>query len=211
MKIGAVIMASGVSKRMGKNKLLLKYKGRTFIENMLDKVIKADFYKIVVTVSDKRVQEICEKYIENIKKVKNNREKNEKIQKDIKVIPNKNFLKGMSESIKLGIKFLGDCNGYMFFSGDQPQLSVETIKKIMENAKKDRIVVPEYGGKRGLPTIFGRNFVEELSEVTGDTGGRQVILNNMDKVKYVKIENAMEGVDIDTMGEYESLIGGNSR
>ena len=37
MKTGAVIMASGFSRRMGENKLLLEYEGKTFIENTVGK------------------------------------------------------------------------------------------------------------------------------------------------------------------------------
>ena len=43
MKTGAVIMASGFSRRMGENKLLLKYKGKTFIENTADKALEYGF------------------------------------------------------------------------------------------------------------------------------------------------------------------------
>lgn len=203
MKLGAVIMAAGISRRMGKNKLLLKYGRTTFIENIVGKVIGMGFHKVVITVSDKRIKEICEEFLnkmENEGKLSTERD-------GLSVILNRESGKGMSESVKLGVKMLEkDCEGYMFFSGDQPALSCETIEKIMKNSEKEKIVIPLYNGKKGLPTVFDASFKDELSKITGDTGGRQVILNNIDKVKYVEIENFLEGMDIDTEEEYKKLL-----
>ena len=93
----------------------------------------------------------------------------------------------------------------MFFSGDQPFLSTDTIKKMRENFKEGEITVPEYNGKKGLPTIFGENFKNELLELEGDTGGKPVIRRNKDKIRTVKIENPDEGRDIDTKSDYEMI------
>ena len=107
-KISAIVMASGKSERMGRNKLLLEYKGLTFIENILEKILNEEFYEIIIVLSSNRVKEKCEEYIE-----KQFKEGKVKIDlKKIHIIENNNFHKGQSESIKLGLKNLEDCNGY---------------------------------------------------------------------------------------------------
>ena len=194
-KISAIIMASGKSKRMGTNKLLLEYRGITFIENTLEKVLNENFYELAIVISDKKVRKKCQDYIK----------KSEKDEKKIYIVDNKKSEKGQSESIKIGLKTLGKCDGYMFFSCDQPFLTSDTIKKILQNFKTKGITIPEYNGKRSLPVIFGENFKDELLKLEGDTGGKTVISNHQDKIKIVEIENPYEGKDIDTKEDYEML------
>ena len=194
-KISAIIMASGKSERMGTNKLLLEYRGMTFIENTLEKVLKENFYEFAIVTSDKKVKKKAQEYMKNL----------ETDEKKIYVIDNKKSEKGQSESIKIGLKTLGKCDGYMFFSCDQPFLTSDTIKKILQNFKTKGITIPEYNGKRSLPVIFGENFKDELLKLEGDTGGKTVISNHQDKIKIVEIENPYEGKDIDTKEDYEML------
>ena len=200
-KISAVIMASGKSERMGENKLLLKYRGTTFIENILEKVINEKFYEIAVVVSDGKVKKKCQDFIEKFNEINNSGT----AERNIYIVENREPEKGQSESIKLGLKILKKCSGYMFFSGDQPLLSTDTIKKMRKNFKEGTITVPEYDGKKGLPTIFGENFKDELLELEGDTGGKPVIKRNKEKIRIVKIENPDEGKDIDTKTDYEMM------
>ena len=194
-KISAIIMASGKSKRMGTNKLLLEYRGVTFIENTLKKVLNENFYELAIITCDKEVKKKCQNYIKKLEKNK----------KNIYLVDNKKSEKGQSESIKMGLKTLGKCDGYMFFSCDQPFLTSDTIKKILQNFKTKGITIPEYNGKRSLPVIFGENFKEELLKLEGDTGGKTVISNHQDKIKIVEIENSDEGKDIDTKEDYDML------
>lgn len=194
-KISAIIMASGKSERMGTNKLLLEYRGMTFIENTLEKVLKENFYEFAIVVSDKKVKRKVQDYIKNL----------ETDEKKIYIVDNKKSEKGQSESIKIGLKTLGKCDGYMFFSCDQPFLTSDTIKKILKNFNLEKITIPEYNGKRSLPVIFGENFKEELLKLEGDTGGKTVISNHPDKIRTVEIENSDEGKDIDTKEDYEML------
>lgn len=194
-KISAIIMASGKSKRMGTNKLLLEYRGITFIENTLEKVLNENFYELAIVTSDKKVKRKVQDYIKNL----------ETDEKKIYIVDNKKSEKGQSESIKIGLKTLEKCDGYMFFSCDQPFLTSDTIKKILKNFNPEKITIPEYNGKRSLPVIFGENFKEELLKLEGDTGGKTVISNHQDKIRIVKIENPDEGKDIDTKEDYEML------
>mgnify|MGYP000864802967 CR=1 FL=1 len=194
-KISAIIMASGKSERMGTNKLLLEYRGITFIENTLKKVLNENFYELAIITCDKEVKKKCQNYIKKLEKDK----------KNIYLVDNKKSEKGQSESIKMGLKTLGKCDGYMFFSCDQPFLTSDTIKKILQNFRTKGITIPEYNGKRSLPVIFGKNFKNELLKLEGDTGGKTVISNHQDKIKIVEIENPYEGKDIDTKEDYEML------
>ncbi|MBP9477235.1 MAG: NTP transferase domain-containing protein [Sebaldella sp.] len=200
MKISAVIMASGFSKRMGENKLLLKYMGMSFIENTIKKVLESGFYEINLVTSHNEIENIYRNLLETngFKKEKNH---------NFIITKNHNPDKGISESIKLGVKNLKPCDAYMFFTADQPKLSTETIKYIMSKAEIDKIIIPKYNNENGSPTIFGGNFKDNLLYLEGDTGGKQIVQENKGKVKYLDIKNVEEGIDIDTQEEYRKLIG----
>lgn len=192
MKTGAVIMASGFSRRMGENKLLLRYNGKTFIENIIDKILICDFHKIILITSHQEIEDIFRNYVKN--------------KENFFIEINKNPSSGISESIKLGLEKIKKCDAYMFFTGDQPGISTATIKMLMKKSEKNNIIVPKYMNKNGMPTVFGSDFYNELMNLSGDSGGKQIMKHHKDSIEYVEINNPLEGFDIDTREDYEYLL-----
>lgn len=186
--INAIIMASGYSRRMGDNKLLLDYEGKTLIENVIDKVSLCCFNDIVLVAKDKRVIDAG-------------------ISRGIKVVKNERAELGQSESIKLGIVNSRETDGYAFFTGDQPLMNIRTIKYLMKcfEDTQDRIVVPFHGEKRGTPVIFPGKFKQELLLLTGDMGGRELIRKHMDAVTFIEVKSELLLLDIDTAEDYTRI------
>jgi len=187
--INAIIMASGNSKRMGINKLLLQYKDKTLIEYVLENVIKCDFYSTVLVSQYEKVLSLGRERV-------------------MEVVHNYNPEKGQSESIKLGIRNSPKAQGYMFFTGDQPLMDVETIKLLMDsfNESGNLIIVPRYNEKRGNPVIFPRKYIEELLELQGDSGGRSIINKHLDEVKFLQVKHEWLLDDIDRSEDYQKLL-----
>ena len=109
--ISAIILASGYSRRMGKNKLLLKYRGKSLIEHTIETILSCGFSEVILVAREEQIIEIGNR-------------------NDLKVIKNENAIKGISESIKLGVMNAKNTEGYMFFTADQPFLDVATVKEI---------------------------------------------------------------------------------
>ncbi len=189
MKIYAILMASGVSKRFGEDKAFLPYKNTTFIENILH-VLKNSKILHVKAVINPKIYNILNKKTWD---------------KKISLVLNKDYLKGQSSSIRLGVKECEGADGFMFLSLDQPLLRTNTINLIIENFQNGKIIVPKYKDKNGLPTIFDKKFKNELENIKGDIGGRDIIKKHIKDVKFVKIENEYEGLDIDTKEDFEKL------
>ena len=61
LKIGAVIMASGLSKRMKTDKLMLKYNDKFIFEYIIDLVVKSNFYDRIVITNNSTIIEYCKK------------------------------------------------------------------------------------------------------------------------------------------------------
>lgn len=58
---------------------------------------------------------------------------------------------------------------------------------------------PSINDKTGNPCIFSRKYYQELQEITGDKGGKQIINRHPEDVAYLEIEDAKELVDVDTL------------
>lgn len=183
--ITAIVMASGFSKRMGLNKLLMKYNDKFLIEHTLEKISQCDFAeKIIVT----QYEEI------------------EKLTDNFKVVINENAHKGQSESIKLGVKSSEKCDGYMFFVADQPLISQNDIEKLIKvfRENKDFIVIPKYKEKHGNPVIYPSLYKEEILRLEGDKGGKSIIKSS-NKIKYVEVEEDTL-FDIDNKDDFNKLL-----
>lgn len=187
--ITAIIMASGYSKRMGKDKLLLEYKGKTFVERTIDTVSKCSFMEIILVARETKVRAFGEV-------------------KDIVVVENRNADKGISESIKLGVSNAESSDGYMFFTADQPFLKASMIENLMKKFGENpqNIIIPVFNGKRGNPVIFPAALKTEFLELNGDTGGKAVIENHKDIVKLIEISESLSLLDVDTEENYKYIL-----
>ncbi|WP_028855919.1 NTP transferase domain-containing protein [Psychrilyobacter atlanticus] len=184
--ITAIVLASGFSSRMGRNKLLLSKDGIPMIEHLFRKLYKINFHSIIVVTQYREVERLAKSY-------------------GYTTIINDMPQNGISESIKLGVNNTDIDSNFMFFTGDQPFLTSEVIEKIMDVSDDQYIVVPRFLGKNKSPVIFGNVYRGDLLKLTGDTGGKVIIKNNLDSIKYVNFSDGSDFLDIDTVEEYEKI------
>jgi len=182
MDIRGIILAGGLSTRMGKNKLSLKIKDKPIIDYVIDNAKNSKLMDLVV---------VWGKY---------------EVQTDIKKVYNPNYAQGMSTSIIEGIKgFNGD--GVMIILGDMPFISSEIMNKLLsafESCGKN-IVVPRYEGKRGNPVIIGSKYFFNLLENKGDKGAREIIARNLGDIEWVESLDDSVLVDIDDEESFTEL------
>lgn len=188
-RVTGIIMASGFSRRMKTDKLLLKLGDKTVLEKVIESCVKSNLDDIMVIYRKEEIKNIAKRY-------------------NLKAILNENAIEGQSASIKLGVNNIDrDTKGMMFIVGDQPHLDFVTINTIIDKFEIDqeKIIIPIYGESKGNPTIFPVSLKKQLLTLTDDVGGKEVINNNLNRVKYVDIENHQAGMDMDTVEEYEKL------
>ena len=133
--ISAIIMASGFSRRMGENKLLMKYNNKFLIEYTLDVISKCNFKDKLIVTQYEKIKEIGENL-------------------DFKVVKNKYPNRGISESIKLGIKNCEESEGYMFFVGDQPLLDKIKYVDVCENTLFDIDNIDDFNNLLKRETVY---------------------------------------------------------
>jgi len=187
--ISAIVMASGYSKRMGQEKLLLEYGGKSIIERLLDVLLESKDLEILLIARNQKIIEIGKS-------------------KSIKVIENQKAFNGISESIKLGVLNAATNTGYMFVAGDQPFLDIELINQLISKFKNHpkSIIIPEFKGRRGNPVIFPYEMKNEFLKLSGDIGGKQIINKHLDQIEFVAIKDDKKLFDVDTKENYEYII-----
>jgi len=181
MKVCGIVLASGFSRRMGVNKLLMPVNGKKMVLYAFELLKKIDFYEKIIVTAYQEIDTLSGKY-------------------GYKTVINTHPEKGQSVSMRLGIDACPECDGYMFFNGDMPYLNEDTINKIIEQFRLNptEIIVPRYGERNGSPVLFPASYKTELMAVTGDEGGRGVIRENNHHVIYVDIKDKIQGYDIDS-------------
>ncbi len=196
MKVSAIVMAAGQSKRMNHNKLMMKIDGFEIYKHILNTINECRdlFYEIIVIANDKDILNYAE-------------ELEFKTKKNIK----SNL--GQSVSIKVGLENLSSSDGYMFFVSDQPFIKIKTIKKLYDsfNDNRDKIIVACYNGSNGNPVIFPHKLKEELLNLVGDVGGKAVINKHIEEIVKVNIKSDREHIDIDTMDDYYKVVNWGDR
>lgn len=187
--MNGIILASGFSRRMGKNKLLMNIGEEVILQKVIREIKKSDISNIILVAREDNVIEIG-------------------IREEIQVIKNESATYGQSQSIKVGLTKVNASQNFMFFCGDQPFIDSSSINKLITASirLKDNIIIPRVKGKTGSPVIFPKFLKDELEALKGDVGGREVIKSNNSKVIYVDINNDLFLQDIDTMDDYKKFI-----
>jgi molybdenum cofactor cytidylyltransferase len=187
-----IILAAGESKRMKSPKMLLPYRGRTFIENVIDsvKVSKVDGVMVVLG-----------SHSDDILKVTGN----------LSVVHcyNENFVEGMLSSVKCGFSSLPDGAGTaVVLLGDQPMVSPEIINMLISAYHKSGkgIIIPVHNSERGHPILIDLKYREEVLDLDPEIGLKA--LSQKFPFDVLEVETDDRGVltDIDTQEDYNNEL-----
>lgn len=193
MNIEAIYLAAGFGSRFGSNKLLYELEGKALYRYGLDMLSAAQ--KECVSIS--RITVVTqyaeiERYVEALP---------ENQAGHIRCAQNSHSERGISSSLQIGILADEGCqaDAYLFCVADAPYLSKETllgmIKAFTESEKG--ILCAKAAGQRGNPVIFDKKYRQELLALTGDLGGRQILLAHPGDIKEFLLKDLHELLDID--------------
>ena len=184
--ISGIILASGFSKRMEQEKLLLPVGGIALVERVMRAAQASHLDEVILIYQKEEIEKIGRKY-------------------GIPAVYNSRADEGQSAAIKLGINTAHpETDAFLFMVGDQPFLNPSTINILIDTFQQDphSIIVPVYNNTRGNPVLFPSAMKELLLALDGDRGGRVLIEKMPDRVKLVNIDEELAGADIDTREDY---------
>ena len=190
--ITAILLAAGQSKRLrGENKLTKLFKGKPLINHILFSLIKSKVNKIIIVLGFEHL------------KIKTKLLKSKKINFAI----NKNYKKGMSSSIKTGLKKLPkNSQGFLIVLGDMPNITKTTINKICSLiARSDKeIILPKFKNRTGNPIGFKQSMIKNIYKIKGDRGAKNIIKKNNKKIKFLNINSKSILTNLNTKRNFSS-------
>lgn len=184
MAVEGIVLAAGISSRMGKNKMALKIENKTVLEKCIDSMY--DLCSKIIVVSGYNyniISEICRPYSK------------------VKTLLNSQYMDGMFSSVKLALMEVTE-DRFFLIPGDYPAIKKETYEKILK-AKGD-IVVAAYQGKTGHPVLIESKLIERILK-DGTYSSLRDFINVMG---FTTVEVEDEGIlmDIDTLEDYEKVL-----
>ena len=192
-RIGGVVLAAGLSRRMGRNKLIAEVGGKTLVRHAAEAALAGGLDPVVV-VTGHQAGEI-EKALAGL---------------PVGFVHNPGFADGLSTSLKTGIGSLpADCAGAMVLLGDMPGVTHELVTRVgaaFDPAKGRSICVATAQAERGHPVLWGRQFFAELMRLSGDMGARVLMAAHADNIIEVVAGDAGPITDIDTPEALESYL-----
>lgn len=195
---GIILLAAGSSRRLGKLKQLLPFRGGTLLRHAIKTALSADAYVTLVVLGAHA----------------------SRIKEEIKGMPidtviNEQYEEGMASSIKAGMQFMLKkylhLNGIMMMVCDQPYVSSQHLRSLVDKqiSSGAAIVASSYKNRKGVPALFHQDMFHELLQLEGDTGARKIVEAHPDDSESVPFP--LGDIDIDSLEDYEAFIQGTAQ
>ena len=187
--IAGIVLAAGLSRRMGRQKLLLELNGKPVVRWAVEGVLPHVADLIVVTGHDDTAVRAA---LDGL---------------PVRFAVNPRPEAGQGTSIATGASALApDTEAALVVLGDQPRLPADVIPTLLREREHTgrAIVAPVYRGTQGTPVLFAAEVFPELVCLDGDAGARSVVGARPERVARVVIETPMP-LDVDTPDVYERL------
>lgn len=185
----AIVLAAGLSRRMGQPKMLLPWGQTTVLGQVVTTLAGCGLAEIVVVTGGAResVEAEVARLAESL---------------PVRAVFNAQYETGeMMSSIRVGLAALGpQVAATLIALGDQPQLSLESARRIVSAWKMSgsRLILPSFTLRRGHPWLVGRNLWEGL--IQADTA-REFLNALAGEILYVDCDETVLK-DMDTPEEY---------
>jgi len=191
--ISLVILAAGKSTRMKENKLLLKLDGETLIERVVKTAKGSSADEVIVVLGHE-----AEKVREQLVKL------------DCKVVVNENYMRGQSESVKVGLAAVASsAEAVMILPADVALIDAESINSVIDEHRKSKsqIVIASHKHQSGHPILLDRALFQEVSQIDESALGLKAVINrHRSEVKYVEVGTENVLIDIDTREEFDKYF-----
>lgn len=175
----AVILAAGESRRMGTPKALIPYRGKTFIEHLLEITRHP-------RIAARRI--VLGAHLDQIRA---------KLPGEAaSIVVNPDWRQGQLSSIQAAIRTIADDEsaGIILCPVDHPLFSPKLIAQLIDvfDSTGQLVVLPVYHGRRGHPVIFAASLYSELLAASPAIGAREVVWAHAAELHEVPTEE--EGV-----------------
>lgn len=191
-EIGAILLAAGLSARMGaQNKLLLPIAGVPMIRHMVE-TYSAATGRPVLVVTGHEADQI------------------EDALRDSPAVTcfNPDFEQGQARSVVCGLLHAPAARRLLIGLGDQPRLRPTDLGELIDAhdaASGDKISIPQWQGQRGNPIVIPACLRARLLEDPRAPGCKKFTRAHPEHVQFHEMQNPGFYADVDTPAAYAAL------
>ncbi len=187
-----LVLAAGLSRRMGRDKLFLPFGSGSVLSTVLDLFRGIPFDRVVVVTSPDRAPAVAA------------------LAPDATIVVNGHPERGQSRSLALAVEALGEePRPFALLLGDMPLVRRSDLERLREGfARRPRgktALVPERRGRFGHPSFYEPLWKARFREVEGDEGGRGRLRLFAEEVLFLPEDDRLF-MDADTPRDYLELL-----
>ncbi len=192
--LAAAILAAGESRRMGTPKALVSFRGKTFVELLLEATRhpRIGVTRVVLGAAADQIQLKLPIDASNF-------------------VVNSNWQQGQLSSIHTAIRSLPEraTEGLLLCPVDHPLISSQLVARLIEefDSSGKQIVMPVFHGHRGHPVIFHAELYPELLAASPEVGARQVVWAHGEDVAKVDTEEESVTLNLDDPDALQKALG----
>jgi molybdenum cofactor cytidylyltransferase len=187
--VTGLVLGAGGSTRLGRPKQLLPYGDRPLLEHTLNTARACGFDQLIVPIGG-AAGEVRE-------------------QVDFtgaEVVVNDAFGEGCSSSIAAALSAVNQrCDVLVLMLGDQPGVTPDTVRALLEARGDAPLAVCRYDDGRGHPIAFDRGVLPQLADLHGDKGVWRLLDERAGEVVDVPIAGDVP-LDVDTPEDYQAVL-----
>jgi molybdenum cofactor cytidylyltransferase len=193
-RAAGVVLAAGLSRRFGRQKLLEPVEGRPLVLHTVDAARAAGLDPLIVVVSpDPGLRRALRGL-------------------PIVVAENPNPEAGLASSVRIGFRAIADApllvDSAVVLLGDQPRVRVDAIRALVESTAPQPLLVAAYAdGSNPNPVLVHREAWSVADELTGDRGFGPWMTENRRLVGTIEVEGT--NPDMDTPADLALLTWGD--
>jgi CTP:molybdopterin cytidylyltransferase MocA len=192
MRVVAILLAAGSSRRFGGDKLLAPWRGRPLFEHALEALLASPaVVETIVVVQPGFAVPPARPHC--------------------RFVVNPDHAEGMGASLRAGVRAASaDAEAYLVVLADMPGITPALIASLVacHAAAGKAIVVPVCGGRRGHPVVLGAALRETLLGITGDVGAREIIRAHPEWVAEFETQDESVLFDVDRPADLAAGEGG---
>ena len=186
-RIAAIVLAAGMSSRMGRNKMLLEVGGEPLVRRAAMNALEAGLSPVVVVVGFEAHH--ARRALEGLR---------------VEIVVNHDFHGPSSRSMHAGLNALPpDVTGVIVVLPDMVHVSAETLGRVHAAAGTSNapLIASRYGDVTAPPIFFRRALFDELLAWDGEGCGKPVVQAHARDAAYVDWPVAMLD-DVDTPEDF---------
>lgn len=196
MSVNGLILAAGLSRRMGEFKPLLPVGGKTLIEHSIQSMFSGGTAHVTVVLGY-RAREVEALLRERFPAEK------------VSIVHNPDYENtDMLASVKIGVATLPPCETFFLLPGDMPAVDGDTFFAVRAAMQKSgaKLAFPTVSGWRKHPPLVSAACIPSILAFQGQGGLRELWRQYDEETAEVSVDDTGCLLDADTPDDYQRLL-----